>query len=242
MPVGCNGLRFPQTKFFAGRPSDSLPSCAQKTVVQKGASPHVANNVIDWAYQFDIHYVDKFLLVTIADDADKSGVSRYLGSLKTVGAQCSLSARQVRRSLRRLESWGLIATYPQARPNGSDAVHLFQCRILVDPKTWAPPDGAPPAKRKGIRRAAGKPSQEAYYVNFWRDLKAHVEPKMDKQNFHTWFAPCEVLNIVNGRLTLRVKSAMFADVLRDFSKLILDAAAEISPEIKKLHFLIPNEK
>lgn len=199
----------------------------------------MANNVIDWAFQFDIHYVDKLLLVAIADDADKAGVSKYLGGLKTIGKQCSLSPRQIRRSLRRLEVWGLIATYPQARSNGSDAQHVFQCRILVDPKEWTSPQGAPPAKRKGKNL---EPSRRPIMSTFPADFRKALKATFDEHLFHTWLSPCEVVSLAHGRLTMRLPKVIWAETLREHTAAILEVAQQIAPETKKLHFLIPGER
>jgi hypothetical protein len=200
----------------------------------------VANNVIDWAFQFDIHYVDKLALVAIADDADRAGVSRYLGSLRTFGKQCSLSERQIRRSLRRLESWGLIKTYPQSRPNGSDGVHHFQCCTGIDPKVWNDSMRPADAKRKGKRQDV-QLQQRAIMSTFAKAFEKALQQKFDKHTFLTWIAPCNVVSVQTGRLTMRTPKLVFAEFLHDHTALILEAAAEADPSIKKVHFIIPKE-
>lgn len=196
--------------------------------------------LITWAFKFEIHYVDKLVLVAIADDSDKAGVSRYLGSLKTIGRQCSLSDRQIRRSIRKLELWGLIKTYPQQRTNGSDTVHIFQCCSTIEPKEWneKPPVGA---KLKGIAVRKEDVSRSRIMSTFTRDFEEALRKKFGDQHFHTWLAPCRVISVEKGRLALRLPKVVFAEFLHDHQDKILSAAQQVEASISKLHLVIPEE-
>lgn len=202
----------------------------------------MAHNVTDWAYLFDIHFVEKYVLVTIADDADKFGTSRYLGGLKRISTQTNLSVRQIRRSLRKLEAWKLIKIYPQSRPNGSDKHHVFNCQITIDPRGWTPPVATPEATK---RRSDIRPvSDEGYYVNkadFNEAMKAALGKKIDPSHFQNWIAPdsTKFSTVHKQEITVHTKSLIFADFLHDYQDLILETAKELQPSIKKIHFDLP---
>lgn len=73
---------------------------------------------ITWGYQQECRTpVEKFVLVTVCNEADKSGVT-FAGQARIAGA-CGATARTVSEHLGALEGRGVLARVRRHRPNGS---------------------------------------------------------------------------------------------------------------------------
>ena len=77
-----------------------------------------------WAYQQDVSPAScKFVLVTIADMSDNSGVCT--ASLKRIGNAVGMGRRSVIRYLDDLETQGYLVSMNRRRKNGRQAVNAY---------------------------------------------------------------------------------------------------------------------
>lgn len=192
----------------------------------------MANNVIDWvkAFEHKIPTIEKLVLYMIADDANRMGTSQYLGSMKRIARLCSISERRARIALRWLEHAGVILTNSQFRSNGSFTVNTYQCRITIEPENWVRP-------AELTKRASAIMSTVFDEARFFEILAGIVQ----SQAFEIWMKPCQVVNYEKKKMRLVIKAPnnAFITFLRDQASVLLEAAQQVNPEVKKLHFILP---
>lgn len=65
-------------------------------------------------------------------------------------------------------------------------------------------------------------------MNLWEQLLAHVETKVNRHSFYTWFKPTSYVSEQGSRLTIRVPNPLFKDWLtKHYSSVISEALADI---------------
>jgi hypothetical protein len=196
----------------------------------------VANNVLDWAIPLDIPPVYKCVLLILADDADKVGKSRYLGTLRRFAGLCRLSRRHLQRILRTLETWGLIRIYAQQRESGTDTVHLFQCELGVDPETWE----CPKSKSRRTSIMSTSPFDKAKFFN---NLLAYLLKSGNQSLYETWLSPLQILKVEKDRIVFRLPGEAFVAPFHEHKWLLLEVAQGLNPSLKRIHVVpLPAKK
>lgn len=194
----------------------------------------MANNVLDWAIPLDIPPVYKCVLLILADDADKVGKSRYLGTLRRFAGLCRLSRRHLQRILRSLESWGLIRIYPQQRESGTDTVHLFQCDLGIDSATWQCP-------KTKLRRSSIMSTSPFDKSKFFTALLVRLHADGNDHIYDTWLSPLQILKVEKDRIVFRLPGEAFVEPFHKYKWLLLEVAQTITPSLKRIH-VVPLSK
>ena len=65
-------------------------------------------------------------------------------------------------------------------------------------------------------------------ANIWNEILSHVETKVNRHSFYTWFKPTNFLQEVGQELTVRVPNGLFRDWLtKHYAGVIREAITEI---------------
>src|SRR5262249_5927686 len=65
-------------------------------------------------------------------------------------------------------------------------------------------------------------------MNVWDEVLAHVETKVNRHSFYTWFKPTAFVSEDSGAVTVRVPSAVFKEWLtKHCARIISEAMQEV---------------
>src|SRR5471030_1008458 len=70
-------------------------------------------------------------------------------------------------------------------------------------------------------------------MNFWEEILARIETKVNRHSFYTWFRPTAFVAEDRSSVTVRVPNSLFKDWLtKHYSGVITEAMAELKrPEV-----------
>ncbi len=75
-------------------------------------------------------------------------------------------------------------------------------------------------------------------MNLWEQLLAHVETKVNRHSYYTWFKPTTFVSAQGSTLTVRVPNGLFKDWLtKHYSGVIGEALADIGRETFSIDFV-----
>jgi chromosomal replication initiator protein len=75
-------------------------------------------------------------------------------------------------------------------------------------------------------------------MNLWEQLLAHVETKVNRHSYYTWFKPTTFVSEQGSTLTIRVPNGLFKDWLtKHYSGVIGEALADIGREALSIDFV-----
>lgn len=193
----------------------------------------MANNVLNWAYKIrHIKPAEKFVLVTMADHANKDGT--LFPGVESIAVDCNMSARNLRRLVKTLEGHGLVRTAHRYREDGSFQSNLYSLSIAIDPADWGPTQ----ERTRGIMSATTKVSA-SQVTAFHGQLRKQLD---DQILYEQWLFPITPSMIEKGhRLIIKVPSQFWVSAVREkFAHLILDVARQtIAADLKRFHLVAP---
>ncbi|MBM3770265.1 MAG: chromosomal replication initiator protein DnaA [Acidimicrobiia bacterium] len=75
-------------------------------------------------------------------------------------------------------------------------------------------------------------------MNLWEQLLAHIETKVNRHSFYTWFKPTSFVSEQDSQLTVRVPSPLFKDWLnKHYSSVISEALADVGRASSAIDFV-----
>jgi DNA-binding IscR family transcriptional regulator len=193
----------------------------------------VANNVLTWAYKIQrLKPLEKFLLVTLADQSNKDG-GCYPG-VQSLAEDMCLSDRHIRRLMRKLETYGLVVSSQRYRVNRSFSSKLYQLATAIEPTDWFP-EGS--SKTAIMSTSAVSAFRELLQKRI--EEMAAAAGNSGTQTFQIWLLPMQLITIDRNRLVIKVPNPLFIDkIQKDFSSIILQVAqTTIDANIRKIHLI-----
>ena len=94
---------------------------------------------LEWAFRQDLETISKFVLVVLADAANREGVC--WPRIATIARKTGVSTRTVQRALRLKARRGLISIEERYRPDGSRSSNRYRLHLDRGVSVSPPPDG-----------------------------------------------------------------------------------------------------
>jgi chromosomal replication initiator protein len=78
--------------------------------------------------------------------------------------------------------------------------------------------------------------------NVWDEILSHIETKVNRHSFYTWFKPTQFVRDHNGTLTVRVPNPLFRDWLsKHYAGVIAEAVTELGRSDTQITFITEGE-
>ena len=79
-------------------------------------------------------------------------------------------------------------------------------------------------------------------ANVWNEILSHVETKVNRHSFYTWFKPTNFVQEEGQELTVRVPNGLFRDWLtKHYADVISEAITEIQRDGMQIAFVTEGE-
>lgn len=150
---------------------------------------------------------ERIVLIVLANYADKDNASCW-PAIGTIAGCCELTPETVRRTLRKLETKGLVASEQTYRKNGAKSTNLYRLRI----EAGAPPAGqgvhpTPDEGRRGAPDEGNHPLPQGGSTTLNR--QSNHQPKQNGADFETFWKAYP--KKVGKRAALRAFKALGAE-------------------------------